>query len=91
MALGAVEAIASAKKTGQIMVVGFDASAEARDAVGRGTMDATVAQSPSAMGALAVENAYRLLKGEQIKEEIVVPIKLVTRETAGSPDAGNKD
>ncbi|MCA1628326.1 MAG: sugar ABC transporter substrate-binding protein, partial [Acidobacteria bacterium] len=36
MALGAVEAIAAAKKTGQITVVGFDAADEAREAVRRG-------------------------------------------------------
>src|SRR5207247_2835535 len=57
MALGAVEAIAAAKKTGQIVVVGFDALAEARKAVEQGTMEATVAQSPATMGELAVENA----------------------------------
>jgi ribose transport system substrate-binding protein len=82
MALGAVEAIAAAKKTGQIAVVGFDASTEARDAIRQGTMDATVAQSPALMGSLAVENAYHLIKGEQIKEEFVVPIKLITKENA---------
>jgi len=88
MALGAVEAIAAAKKTGQITVVGFDASDEAREAVGRGTMEAIVAQSPSEMGAFAVENASHLIKGEGIKDEIVVPIKLVTKENAGAADAG---
>jgi ribose transport system substrate-binding protein len=82
MALGAVEAIAAAKKTGQISVVGFDASDEARKAVLSGTMDATVAQSPAEMGALAVENAYRLLKGELVKQEFVVSIKLITKENA---------
>jgi ribose transport system substrate-binding protein len=86
MALGAVEAIAAAKKTGQIAVVGFDASTEARDAIRQGTMDATVAQSPALMGSLAVENAYHLLKGEQIKEEFVVPIKLITKENADATD-----
>lgn len=82
MALGAVEAIAAAKKTGQITVVGFDAASEAREAVLKGTMDATVAQSPAEMGALAVENAYRVIKGEPVKEEFVVPIKLITKENA---------
>lgn len=82
MALGAVEAIAAAKKTGQITVVGFDAATEAREAVLKGTMDATVAQSPAEMGALAVENAYRVIKGEPVKEEFVVPIKLITKENA---------
>ena len=87
MALGAVEAIAAAKKTGQITVVGFDASDEARKAVLSGTMDATVAQSPATMGAMAVANAYHLIKGEPITAEIVVPIKLITKENASSTDA----
>ena len=83
MALGAVEAIASAKKTGQIAVVGFDALAEARDAVRTGSMVGTVAQSPDRMGALAVENAVKLLKGEQVNAEFVVPIRLITKENLG--------
>ncbi len=82
MALGAVEAIAAAKKTGQIAVVGFDATSEARDAIVKGSMDASVAQSPAQMGALAVENAVKLLKGEQVTPEFVVPIKLITKENA---------
>jgi ribose transport system substrate-binding protein len=82
MALGAVEAIAAAKKTGQIAVVGFDATSEARGAIQKGTMDASVAQSPAQMGALAVENAVKLLKGEQVNPEFVVPIKLITKENA---------
>jgi ribose transport system substrate-binding protein len=82
MALGAVEAIAAAKKTGQIAVVGFDATSEARDAILKGSMDASVAQSPAQMGALAVENAVKLLKGEQVNPEFVVPIKLITKENA---------
>jgi len=82
MALGAVEAIAAAMKTGQITVIGCDASDEARKAVLAGTMDATVAQSPAEMGALAVENAYHLIKGEAVKAELVVPIKLITKENA---------
>jgi ribose transport system substrate-binding protein len=87
MALGAVEAIAAAKKTGQIVVVGFDALPEAREALQKSSMHATVAQFPAMMGALAVENAYRLLKGESVKDEFVVPIKLITKENAAATDA----
>lgn len=83
MALGAVEAIAAAKKTGQIAVVGFDALSEARDAIRQGSMVATVAQSPDRMGAMAVENAVKLLKGEQVQPEFVVPIKLISKENLG--------
>lgn len=86
MALGAIEAIAAANKTGNIVVVGFDALPEAREDVQKGTMDATVAQFSARMGAQAVENAYRLIKGEQVKEEVVVPIKLVTKETLNSSE-----
>jgi len=79
MALGAVEAIAAAKKTGTIVVVGFDAFSEAREAVQKGTMDATIAQSPYEMGSRAVENAYHLLKGEKIDEDVSVKIQLITK------------
>ena len=79
MALGAVEAIAAAKKTGTIVVVGFDAFSEAREAVQKGTMDATIAQSPYEMGSRAVENAYRVLKGEKVDEDVSVKIQLITK------------
>lgn len=82
MALGAVEAIAAAGKTGQVTVVGFDAFSEAREAVLKGTMDATIAQSPAEMGRLAMENAAKLLRGEKVPEEISVRIELITKENA---------
>lgn len=77
MALGAVEAIAAAGKQGRITVIGFDALDEARAAVKAGTMAATIAQSPSQMGRIAVERAVGLLKGETPPAEIGVPIELV--------------
>ena len=82
MALGAVEAIAAAGKTGKITVVGFDAFSEAREAVLKGTMDATIAQSPADMGRLAVENAALLLRGQTVSEEVSVKIELITKENA---------
>jgi ribose transport system substrate-binding protein len=85
MALGAVEAIAAAGKTGKIAVIGFDAFSEAREAVLKGTMVATVAQFSSEMGKMGVENAARLLKGEQIPAEQTVRIQLVTKENAATP------
>jgi ribose transport system substrate-binding protein len=82
MALGAVEAIAAAGRTGKITVVGFDAFSEAREAVLKGTMDATIAQSPAEMGRLAIENAARLLRSEKVPEEVSVKIELITKENA---------
>jgi ribose transport system substrate-binding protein len=87
MALGAVEAIAAAGKTGKIIVVGFDAFSEARDAVNKGTMEATVAQSPYEMGKTAVENAVKVLKGEQIQEDVSLGVQLVTKENTKTASA----
>ncbi len=85
MALGAVEAIAAAGKTGRIVVVGFDAQDDARAAIREGRMDATIAQNPRAMGRLAVIAAHRLLKGDTLPAEQPVAIELVSKENVGSP------
>jgi ribose transport system substrate-binding protein len=79
MALGAVEAIRAAGKTGAIRVVGFDAVDDARKAIADGTMVASVAQSPSEMGRIAVEHAVHVLHGEPVPPEATVRIELVTK------------
>ena len=79
MALGALEAIAAAGRSGRIRVVGFDALEDARKAIAAGRMEASVAQSPRDMGRLAVESAAKLLRGEAIPEDQKVPISLVTK------------
>jgi len=83
MALGAVEAVAAAGKTGKILVVGFDAVKDGRDAIRQGTMAASVAQYPDEMGRLAVENASRTIRGETVPDEIPVRIGLITKENLG--------
>ncbi|MGH6885865.1 MAG: sugar ABC transporter substrate-binding protein [Geminicoccales bacterium] len=78
MALGAVEAVAAAGRTGDLIMVGFDAQDEAREALREGGMDATIAQHPREMGRLAVESAWHLLQGEAVPAEQPVRIELVT-------------
>lgn len=80
MALGAIEAIAAAGKTGELIVLGFDAVEDAREAIRSGAMAGSVAQYPSEMGRLAVENAFRLMNGETIPTYIPVKIELITKE-----------
>ena len=80
MALGAIEAIEAAGMLDQIMVVGFDAIDDAKDAVREGTLAATIAQKPDEMGMIAVETANRVMAGETVDEFIPVPLKLVTME-----------
>ncbi len=81
MALGAVKAIAGAKK--DIVVVGFDATDDAIASILAGEMDATIAQQPDLIGATAVETAIRLINGETVEKSIPVEVTLITAENAG--------
>ena len=78
MALGAMEAIAAAGRSDEIMIVGFDAIDDAREAVKEGEMAATVAQKPSLMGEMAVETAIKVANGEEVDEYTPVPLELIT-------------
>jgi len=73
MALGAVEAIGGK----DIVVVGFDATDDAQNAVKEGKMAATVAQKPDLMGATAVETGIKIINGETVEKEIPVEVELV--------------
>ena len=81
MALGALEAISGAGKN--ILVVGFDATDDAVEAVKAGRMGGTIAQQPALLGATAVENAVNLISGQAIEKEIPVEVTLITAENAG--------
>ncbi|MDQ3488131.1 MAG: sugar ABC transporter substrate-binding protein [Acidobacteriota bacterium] len=81
MALGAIEAIAAAGKTGRIKVVGFDALDDAKQAIAAGTMDASVAQFPSEMGKAAIESVVKAIRGEKLPASIMVKLEMVTKES----------
>ena len=80
MALGALEAIAAAGKTGKSRVIGFDALDDAKKAIAAGTMEASVAQFPSEMGRAAVESAVKVIRGETVPPDIKVKLELVTKD-----------
>jgi ribose transport system substrate-binding protein len=82
MALGAIEAIAAAGRTGKIRVVGFDALDDAKKAIAAGTMEASVAQFPYEMGRVAIESAVKVMRGEKLPPDINVKLELVTKENA---------
>ena len=80
MALGALEAISGAGKN--ILVVGFDATDDAVEAVKAGRMGGTIAQQPELLGATAVENAVSLIDGKTIEKNIPVEVTLITKDNA---------
>ena len=78
MALGALEAIKAAKRSG-VMVVGFDATADAVKAVNDGTLAATVAQKPKDMGKIAIETAKKVMAKESVPATIPVGLELIKK------------
>ncbi len=78
MALGALRAVQASGK--QVMIVGFDGTDDGIAAVNRGKLAATIAQQPDQIGALGVETAVKVLKGEQVEKYIPVPLKVVVKQ-----------
>ncbi len=79
-AIGAVQAIEAANRTGEVLVYGVDGSPEGKAAIAEGTMSGTGAQSPANIGLLAVEAAYKVLAGEEVEKDTVVPTFLINAE-----------
>ncbi|EOD77884.1 D-ribose transporter subunit RbsB [Grimontia sp. AD028] len=77
MALGALRAVQASGK--DVMIVGFDGTDDGIAAVKRGKLAATIAQQPELIGAIGVEVADKMLKGEPVQKSIPVPLKVVTQ------------
>ncbi|MFF8189538.1 substrate-binding domain-containing protein [Streptomyces bobili] len=79
MALGAIKALGS-KAGKSVQVVGFDGTPDGLTAVTNGTLYASVAQQPSELGRIAVDNALKAFQGKKVSETVKVPVKVVTQE-----------
>ncbi|MDR3373571.1 MAG: substrate-binding domain-containing protein [Ancalomicrobiaceae bacterium] len=87
MALGVVEAVASASGTAKVAVVGTDGIREAKKSVVNGEMRATVAEFPYLEGQLGVQVGLRLLACQDIPQWVVSPHAVITKENvADYPD-----
>ena len=78
MALGAMRAIQTAGRT-DILVVGFDGTDDGIKSVERGKLAATVAQQPDKIGAIGIEIADKVIKGEKVSPSIPVDLKLISK------------
>ena len=78
MALGAQKALEDMGMK-DVLIVGFDATDDAVEAVKNGTMAATVAQQPLLIGEAAVNAIDKILKGDKVDDFIPVELKLITR------------
>jgi len=78
MALGAMRALQTAGKS-DVVVVGFDGTADGVKAVQGGKLAATVAQQPEQIGVIGVQTADKVLRGQQVQAINPVDLKLVTK------------
>lgn len=84
-ALGALQAIEAAGRTGEgIVITGIDANPQAREAIAKGgNFEASVAQDFKGIGATTADAVKRHLAGETIRQRVIyVPTKLVTAANA---------
>jgi len=80
----ALGALASARAAGRsdVLIVGFDATPEARSAIETGTqLRADAIQYPEVIGRRAIETIYRALHGEPVPPVVAVPVGIVDRDS----------
>jgi ribose transport system substrate-binding protein len=86
-ALGALASVLAAGRTG-VLIVGFDATGEARSAIQKGTaLKADAIQYPEVIGRRAVETVYHALHHELVAPLVAVPVGIVDRDSLTRPAA----
>lgn len=82
MALGAAQAVRVANVAHKVTIVGFDGDFAGLKAVRDGTIDATMTQQTQRMGRMAVQSAQRLIDGEELPAQQLLPAFLTTKDNA---------
>ncbi len=84
MALGAVAAVKSAGRTGDVLIVGFDNISAIQEAIRSGKVLATADQHGDKLAVYGIETALKLLKDPQAAAaDVQTPVDLITAETLG--------
>ena len=78
--LGALAAVESQGRTGDVEVFGWDLTAQAIAAIDAGYLVAVIQQDPAAMGAAAVDALVTLAGGGEVDAAIAVPVTIVTKD-----------
>ena len=80
-ALGALASVRAAGR-GNVIVVGFDATPEARAAISSGgPLKADAIQYPEVIGRRAIETVYRAIHGDSVPPLVAVPVGIVDRDS----------
>ena len=84
-ALGALASVRAAGRS-DVLIVGFDATPEARSAIEEGSqLKADAIQYPEVIGRRTIETIYRALHGEPVPPLVAVPVGIVDRDSLSRP------
>ncbi len=78
--LGAIAAVESQGRTGDVRIFGWDLTEQAIGGIEQGYVQAVVQQDPAGMGAAAVRALDTLNEGGDVESQIDVPVTIVTQE-----------
>ena len=78
--LGAVSAVTSQGRTGDVKVFGWDLTKQVIQGIDDGWVVAVVQQDPAGEGKAAVEALVKLKKGEKVEPIINIPVTIVTKD-----------
>ena len=76
MALGAIRALSDAKKS-DVLVAGFDAIDDAKNAIKQGTMTVTIDQQAAKQGYTGVQYAVKALLGAKLPPQTMLDVQIV--------------
>lgn len=79
MALGAVAAVQSAGKTGNVLIVGFDNISAMRPLLEKGQVVATADQHGDQLAVFGIEAALKILKGDASPADQTTAVDLITK------------
>lgn len=82
-ALGVVAVLRAANRLGEVKVYGVDGSPDAKVAIKEGTIQSSAAQSPVNMAKMTKEVADKVLAGQKVEKEVLIPTFII--------DASNVD
>ncbi|MFX3640768.1 MAG: ABC transporter substrate-binding protein [Candidatus Pristimantibacillus sp.] len=69
-AIGVINAVTELKKQGKIIIIGYDAGKQQKDAVRSGVMAGSITQDPIGIGYTAIKAAVQAIKGETLPKNI---------------------
>ncbi|MBQ6594293.1 MAG: substrate-binding domain-containing protein [Clostridia bacterium] len=85
-AYGAIQAVEDAGLTGKVDVLGKDGAPTGKHNIAEGKEVQSSAQRPTFMGYSAVETALKILNGEEVEFQVLIPSYSITADNIGEFD-----